>query len=615
MENDVHRDNLSWLRATNPDLFSGADYNPPYSKDSETVIVSASRKGVPTLSVADNQLHSTYDPVSEADRMAEKALEAVPVGNAIILLGLGLGYLAEALRNKRDSSLAIVEADTEIFQAAVQHGRLSLLKDSRLIVGSHCSAPLLESLRKFADQAGGWSKVSFISHPPSVKRFPNFYAELEAVAKAQSTLQTGSLGILVVTPMYGGSLPIARYCASAFKRLGHRVEVLDNSIYNDARRQIETVSRDRRHRGTLGELLATLMSETITAKALDSAVDLVWLVAQSPMSAQVAGTLKKHKIPTAYWFVEEWQYREYWKDCATRFDYFFTIQDVGFHNALSRIGVSHAKKLDLAADPEVHRHLELTTGELAEFGSDISHVGAGFRNRRQVFSGLTGYDFKLWGNDWDDPGLLRRHLQRDGARVSTDDMVKIFNASKINLNLHSSQFHDGVNPDGDYLNPRTFEIAASGGFQLTDRRTDLSGLFKPEEEIAVFDNARDLAPMIEYYLQRPEERQRIAGAGYRRVLADHTYDLRMSEALNYIYAFEPKRASTQHPNHIENLMRDAEGDEDLLSLLRQLKDEGVVTLDQIVGRIQKRDGDLTRAESIFLLMFEFRRWMAEKDIA
>ena len=35
------------------------------------------------------------------------------------------------------------------------------------------------------------------------------------------------LRILVVLPMYGGSLPIGRYCASALSALGHSVRVFD----------------------------------------------------------------------------------------------------------------------------------------------------------------------------------------------------------------------------------------------------------------------------------------------------------------------------------------------------------------------------------------------------
>lgn len=608
MNNSINKDNLDWLHQTNPHLVDAA-----CSIIGKGVTITPSRKGLPTLAVDDLQMHSSYDPAAESAKLAQLAVESIPEGNIVILLGLGLGYLAEALLKLKNCRLAIIETDPQIVAAANQFGCLSRLGDSWIILESKAEKAV-ESLRGFVETSGGWSKASIVTHAPSVKRFPGFYSGVEALIRAQGTCLTDKLSILVVTPIYGGSLPIAHYCANSFKRLGHHVETLDNSIYDEARRQIETVSRDKRHRGMLGDLLATLMSETITAKALDSAVDLVWLLAQSPMSAQVASELKKHRIPSAYWFVEEWQLREYWKDYATRFDYFFTIQDAGIHQALARIGVSRMKKLDLAADPEIHKPLELTPEELTEFGSDVSHVGAGFRNRRQVFSSLTGYNFKLWGDNWDDPGLLRRHLQRNGARISTNDSVKIFNAAKINLNLHSSQFHNGVNPDGDYLNPRTFEIASCGGFQLVDTRRDLPDFFERDKEIAVFDDEREIAPKIEYYLKNEGERQTIAEAGRRKTLAEHTYELRMSEALNFIFAHEDGRASTRHPNHIENLIREAGDDAELVSFLKEIKAEGVVSLDQIVERIRKREGDLGKPELIFLLMFEFRRWMAEKDL-
>lgn len=35
------------------------------------------------------------------------------------------------------------------------------------------------------------------------------------------------LRILVVLPLYGGSLPIGRYCASALGELGHMVDVFE----------------------------------------------------------------------------------------------------------------------------------------------------------------------------------------------------------------------------------------------------------------------------------------------------------------------------------------------------------------------------------------------------
>ena len=38
------------------------------------------------------------------------------------------------------------------------------------------------------------------------------------------------LRILVVLPLYGGSLPIGRYCAQALRDLGHLVEEFDERV-------------------------------------------------------------------------------------------------------------------------------------------------------------------------------------------------------------------------------------------------------------------------------------------------------------------------------------------------------------------------------------------------
>jgi len=606
---ELFRDNLNWLERCNP-VLAGRIAELP---DSPIVRVTPARSGAMTLAVNDLQLHSAYDPGSEAVKLAVRALESVRAGSVVVLLGVGLGHLALAIRERWSGALVVIEPDVAILRAAMQYLPLAQLGEA-VIIATDKPPEAMAVLAKPVVEAGGWGKVVTVEHPPSLKLAANFFDGVTAGIRGRASNDTGPLGVLVVTPMYGGSLPIAKYCASAFERLGHRVEMLDNSIFDPARKLFANISRDRSHRGALERMLTALMSEAITARALDRAVDLVWLVAQSPMTVPVATELKKQGIPTGYWFVEEWQLLTYWQEWAPLFDYFFTIQRGSFLKALCDRGVRHAQHLPLAADPNLHRPLKLSAEELAEFGSETSHVGAGYRNRRHVFSGLAGFDFKLWGSDWDEPGLLSRVLQRDGARISTEDAVKIFNATAVNLNLHSSQFHDGVNPDGDYLNPRTYELAAAGAFQLVDHRSDLGEQFEPGKEIVTFTDAREIGPQIRYYLDHPDERMSIAEAARVRVLRDHTYDQRMTAAIEYIFGHETSRAGRRNPNHIENLIADAKDRPDLLALLGKMRGQGVVTLDDVIEQIRLNEGDLSEAETIFLLMFEFRKWAAEKDL-
>jgi spore maturation protein CgeB len=605
--------NAQWCRTAQPGLWRRLEQE----TDDSRYVVTPSRSGEPTLRIGTAQLHSSYDPRREASALAEKTLERADSAGVLVVFGLGLGYLTEALLAGFTGRIVAIEPDLGVMRAALRVRDISVMTRVEWAVGLSTEAAL-----EVVDKAlggGNWQSVKIVPHPPSVNLHPEYFAELARLINARRNALTGKLTILVNTPVYGGSLPVARYCASAFQRLGHRVEVLDNEIYDSARQRIDGLTGNRRHRGQLTGLMTTLMAESLTARALDRAVDLVFCVAQSPISPPVLKELKRHKIPVAFWFVEDWQLFGYWRDWAPLYDYFFTIQKGEFTGALNRLGVKRSRYLPLAADPEVHRPLELTAEERVIFGSAVSHIGAGYRNRQRVFSGLTDLDFKLWGNDWNPDSSLARVLQRGGARLSTEESVKVFNAAQINLNLHSSAFHDGVNPEGDFVNPRTFELAACGAFQLTDHRSLLPELFRADGgaadlEMATFGHESQLRGLIEYYLAHPDERRQIAANARRRTLAEHTYELRMAEALRHIYSYEETPASRLNPNHIDNLLAEAGDDPDLRQLLAGLQDRSVVTLDDIATEIGKKQGELTPTEATFLLMYEFRRWAAEKEL-
>ena len=48
------------------------------------------------------------------------------------------------------------------------------------------------------------------------------------------------------------------------------------------------------------------------------------------------------------------------------------------------------------------------------------------------------------------------------------------------------------------MNPRTFEILGSGGFQLVDYRKQVEELFDIEKEVVCYRNKEDLLAKIEY---------------------------------------------------------------------------------------------------------------------
>jgi spore maturation protein CgeB len=304
------------------------------------------------------------------------------------------------------------------------------------------------------------------------------------------------------------------------------------------------------------------------------------------------------------WFVEDYRVLTYWREVAKHYDYFFTIQDGECHEALRGVTNAHLEYLPCAFDPEIHRPLSLTPEEQEEYGSDVAFVGAGYRNRRLAFRRFLDLDFRLWGSDWGGAGDLGRVLQRGGDRMSTEESVRVFNAAKVNLNLHSSTYHDDVDPRGDFVNPRTFELAGSGAFQVTDARTLLPPLFDGGE-VAIASSVAEMRALTEHYLAHPEERIPMAGRARRRALAEHTYRQRLQRLLGTVVGREQDRflgrARAATVGDVLRQRSDGAFGEFLAQFPRSLP----FTLDGLVASIPDRDGALSEPEAIFLFLHQF----------
>lgn len=111
-------------------------------------------------------------------------------------------------------------------------------------------------------------------------------------------------------------------------------------------------------------------------------------------------------------------------------------------------------------------------------------------------------------------------------------MLQEYRASKIGLNIHVIYGHKRRGKRG--LNMRTFEIPAAGCFELVDHMEELNNFFAINKEIVTFSDEKDLLEKIAYYLENEKEREKIAEAGRRRVLKEHTYQHRMKVLLSTI---------------------------------------------------------------------------------
>ncbi|MDR2161806.1 MAG: glycosyltransferase [Desulfovibrio sp.] len=412
------------------------------------------------------------------------------------------------------------------------------------------------------------------------------------------------LRVLVVLPLYGGSLPVGRYAAQGLREAGCLVDIFEAPAFHSAFTALDGLRLGAERREALRSGFLQNVSQAVMAKADAFSPDLVLCLAQAPLSLMDLKRLRAAKVPTAMWFVEDFRLFTYWRAFAPWYDIFAVIQKEPFFAELAAIGVNNVLYLPLAADPSFHRPLRLTAGEKKEFGSTLSFMGAGYPNRKRAFLELIGRDFKIWGTQWEGEPRLDPLVQRRGERISPEDSVRIFNSSAINLNLHSSVREGEAVSGGDFVNPRTFELAACGAFQLVDQRLLLDELFRPDELVR-FDSLAGMIRAADYYKDRPDERRRMAAKARKRVLAEHTYVLRMEALLAFAAERLPSfgvRPPCAWPERMPEEMRLA-----VARLLEELRLPATAGFDDLTAALRLKNSPLTEVETALLFLEEWKK--------
>ena len=420
-----------------------------------------------------------------------------------------------------------------------------------------------------------------------------------------------SLRILVVLPLYGGSLPIGRYVASALRAEGHLVEVFEAPEFNSAYDSLKDLKVTTDRLDYLQNSFLNVVSQSVLAKVETFEPDLVFAMAQAPLNHQALKRLKRDGVTTCMWFVEDFRLFTYWKSFAPFYDVFAIIQKEPFISELAAIGQPNAIYLPLAAQPDFHKPIDLTSVEQRKFGSDISFMGAGYPNRRIAFRELVNHDFKIWGTEWDGDHVLEPLVQMKGARVTPEECVKIFNASKINLNLHSSIQADELVTYGDFINPRTFELAACGAFQLVDKRQLMPEAFE-DDELATFDSIEELSEKINYFLSNPNECEAVIQKAQTRVLSEHTYQKRMKTLLEF--TAERIEGWPQQNDPAESFSVDypPELAAEIQQRIGSLGLPENVSFTDLVWAVRQQQGSLSELDTAILFLDEWQKLYAKR---
>jgi len=330
--------------------------------------------------------------------------------------------------------------------------------------------------------------------------------------------------ILIATPLGKITLSLANYFKKAFIGLGHYCEIF-SYVYDRFTSKIKLP--------LVKSLELSFIEQKFYKKISRYLPDLIIVINGENFSSQVINKVKERcQIKTALLSTDD----PYSLDNSVRispfYDYCFTT-DSGSISAHRNAGCLNVKFIPFGCMSEIHKRLNLSEEDKKLYGSDIVFIGGITPYRLGILEKLADFNLKIWSpRNFQQtknplPSSLPVYSKITGKPAWDEEMVKIYNASKIVLNIYSLK----ISADN---NMRLFEAPACGVFTLTEKKNILPNLFKDKEEIVFFENIAQLKELINYYLDHPEEREAIAKKGQKRAYRDHTYFKRAEEFLSFL---------------------------------------------------------------------------------
>lgn len=111
-----------------------------------------------------------------------------------------------------------------------------------------------------------------------------------------------------------------------------------------------------------------------------------------------------------------------------------------------------------------------------------------------------------------------------GGVKTLDEMPKVFNLSKINLNMTIHSIEKGASL-------RVWDVMGCGGFLMSNYQEELQGYLVAGEDYDYYTDLGDLLDKCDFYLSHEDIRAKIAKTGYEKVKNFHTYANRMPDMI------------------------------------------------------------------------------------
>ncbi|WP_413287828.1 glycosyltransferase [Bdellovibrio sp. HCB337] len=236
--------------------------------------------------------------------------------------------------------------------------------------------------------------------------------------------------------------------------------------------------------------------------------------------------LRAHTKTLSIFHDDTWR-KEYAYFWAPHFD-FFTTPDYFSVRRYAAHGLKHVLLFSYGCNEKMYYRMNEPKIH------DVSFVGRWHPYRQWLVDKLAKAGVKVVAKG---PGW-------SGGMVSHDEMVKLFNQSRINLNISNSASWDArylcsswralvdrirSKKSVEQLKARHFEINGCGGFQLSYYVEGLERQYAISDEMDVYGSIDELVDKVKFYLENADQREAMANAGYQRTLKDHSFSARFTK--------------------------------------------------------------------------------------
>jgi len=307
-------------------------------------------------------------------------------------------------------------------------------------------------------------------------------------------------------------LTLAQQVAIAFKRDGHTVRFFNYRALN------------LQHWPLTNRFLNKWLIHT--AKRFKP--DLLFVVKGESILPGTITAIKQLGVTTADWIIDEPTGVYYPAGKITNipeYDYLFSF-DNSYVPLIKKLGGKHVTFLPISVEETYFK--ERIPLAKRQYTSDVCFIGTYWPERATLFKLIADKNLHIYGPHWSEKlapdDSLRPHLRR--KQIKGDAACAYFNLTKINLNQTHQQAVDGG------INLRIPEVIATRSFLLTNELKGLEKIFVPGKHLVTYTTPADFKRKIEYYLSHPDERDKIANAGYEHFLKHQTLRHRTREILS-----------------------------------------------------------------------------------